>query len=175
MRENAEVVGTDQAFFEDDADCCLRKPGSAGSYNEKAGILDGDEDGEVDLASYAYQIWKNAITLDPGLQRTIPDLPPVAYSTKAHLPNAKEPDGVLVYLRTPEGDNALTWVDQQGSIVTESQFAILRAAECAPNTPAQPRHEKHHELVRQGVEQVLKEEKSVGGALVAHRDALPHL
>ncbi len=161
LKENAEVVGTDEAFFEDDHN----SQAVLDLYNEKAGILDGDEDSEVDLASYAYQIWKNAITLDPALQRSIPDLPPVAFSTKAHLPNLKEPDGVLVYLRTPEGNDALTWVDQQGSIVTESQFAILRAAECAPNTPALPRHEKHHDLVRQGVEQVLKEEKSVGGAL----------
>ena len=30
-------------------------------YIEKAGILDGEDDTEVDLASYAYQIWKNAI------------------------------------------------------------------------------------------------------------------
>lgn len=161
LKENAEVVGTDEAFFEDDHN----SQAVVDLYNEKAGILDGDEDSEVDLASYAYQIWKNAITLDPALQRAIPDLPPVAYSTKAHLPNLKEPDGVLVYLRTPEGNDALTWVDQQGSLVTESQFAILRAAECAPNTPALPRQEKHHDLVRQGVEQVLKEEKSVGGAL----------
>jgi hypothetical protein len=33
-------------------------------YNEKAGILDGDDDTEVDLASYAYQIWKNAADAD---------------------------------------------------------------------------------------------------------------
>jgi hypothetical protein len=34
-------------------------------YNESAGILDGDEDAEVDLASYAYQIWKNATDANP--------------------------------------------------------------------------------------------------------------
>src|SRR5207248_1302152 len=54
LRENAEVVGTDEAFFEDDADDRL----IVDLYNEKAGILDGDADSEVDLASYAYQIWK---------------------------------------------------------------------------------------------------------------------
>ena len=161
LKENAEVVGTDEAFFEDDH----KTQAVLDLYNEKAGILDGDEDSEVDLASYAYQIWKNAITLDPALQRSIPDLPPVAYSTKAHLPSLREPDGVLVYLRTPEGNDALTWVNQQGGIVTESQFAILRAAECAPNTPARPRHENHHDLVKQGVELVLHEERTVGGAL----------
>ncbi len=161
LKENAEVVGTDEAFFEGDQG----KQSVLDLYNEKAGILDGDEDSEVDLASYAYQIWKNAITLDPALQRSIPNLPPVAFSTKAHLSNIKEPDGVLVYVRTPEGNDALTWVDQQGGIVTESQFAILRAAECAPNTPPLARQEAHHELVRKGVEELAREEKAVGGAL----------
>ena len=62
LQENAEVVGTDEAFFEDDGE----RPGVVDLYNEKAGILDGDADTEVDLASYAYQIWKNAIDCEPG-------------------------------------------------------------------------------------------------------------
>ncbi|HEY4281780.1 MAG TPA: helicase-related protein, partial [Chthoniobacterales bacterium] len=54
LKENQEVVGTDEAFFEDDAnDAAIMN-----LYHEKAGILDGDADTEVDLASYAYQIWK---------------------------------------------------------------------------------------------------------------------
>ena len=80
LQENAEVVGTDEAFFEDDRNDQV----VLDLYNEKAGILDGDEDTEVDLASYAYQIWKNAITADPSLQKTIPDLPAVVYSTRPH-------------------------------------------------------------------------------------------
>ena len=63
LTENAEVVGTDEAFFEDDRD----DQTIVNLYNEKAGILDGDDEGEVDLASYAYQIWKNAVTADPSL------------------------------------------------------------------------------------------------------------
>ena len=49
--------------------------------------------------------------------------------------------------------------------MTESQFAILKAAECDTNTPAIPRDEKHHELVQKGVELIIEEEKSVGGQL----------
>jgi Helicase conserved C-terminal domain len=56
LHENAEVVGTDEAFFEDERE----KQKLLDLYNENAGILDGDADTEVDLASYAYQIWKNA-------------------------------------------------------------------------------------------------------------------
>src|ERR1044071_4181690 len=65
LRENAEVVGSDEFFFEDDCnDNVIRD-----LFTEKAGILDGDADTEVDLGSYAYQIWKNAIDRDPALQK----------------------------------------------------------------------------------------------------------
>ena len=71
----------------------------------------------------------------------------------------------LVYLRTAGGNDALAWVDQQGRSVTESQFAILKAAECVPHTPALPRQENHHELVRCGVELIADEERATGGQL----------
>ena len=78
LKENAEVVGTDEAFFEDERnDQAIRD-----LFNEKAGILDGEADTEVDLASYAYQIWKNAIDQDPALEQTIPDLPDVVLRHK---------------------------------------------------------------------------------------------
>ncbi len=161
LKENAEVVGTDEAFFEDDQN----DQAVIDLYNEKAGILDGDEDAEVDLASYAYQIWKNATSANPALQRLIPELPDVAYSTKAHIPYPGAPHGVLVYARTGEGNDALAWVDEQGRSVTESQFEILRAAECSPQTTALPRQEQHHDLVRKGVELIAAEEKIAGGQL----------
>jgi hypothetical protein len=167
LKTNAEVIGTDEAFFEDDRndDVLLDL------YNEKAGILDGDEETEVDLASYAYQIWKNAITADPKLQKTIPELPAVVYSTREHLPTNQKPEGALVYLRTAADNDALAWMDKSGASVTESQFAILKAAECKPDTPALPRQEKHHELVQKGVALIVKEERSVGGQLGSARGA----
>ena len=136
------------------------------SITKKAGLLDGDTDGEVDLVSYAYQIWKNAITADPSLQKTISELPPVIYSTKRFSASTKEePGGVLVYIRTAEGNDSLVWIDQEGRSVTESQLAILKAAECSPDTPTLPRQDNHHELVHEGVELIIKEEKSIGGQL----------
>jgi len=161
LHENAEVVGTDEAFFEDERE----KQKLVDLYNEKAGILDGDAETEVDLASYAYQIWKNALDRFPDLQKTIPELPPVVYSTRPHEATATKPHGVLVYLRTADGNDALAWVDKDGNNVTESQFEILKAAECSPDTPAMARQENHHELVKKGVEVAAVEAKSVGGQL----------
>jgi SNF2 family DNA or RNA helicase len=161
LQENAEVVGTDESFFEDDAEDSL----ILDLYNEKAGILDGDGDTEVDLASYAYQIWKNAIDADPKLQKLISELPDVVYSTRAHEKESELPEGVLVYIRTGQGNDSLARINRQGESVTESQLAILRAAECRPDTPALPRDPDHHALVRRGVELIAAEEKNVGGQL----------
>ena len=161
LHENAEVVGTDEAFFEDEQE----RQELLGLYNEKAGILDGDSETEVDLASYAYQIWKNAIDRSPALKKIIPALPSVVFSTRQHEATGKMPHGVLAYLRTGEGNDALAWVGTDGKTVTESQFEILKAAECSPATPAQPRQENHHDLVRKGIDFIVAEEKSVGGQL----------
>lgn len=119
----------------------------------------------MDLASYAYQIWKNAIDRSPELQKTIPALPPVVFSTKSHQVIDGRPPGALVYLRTAEGNDALAWVGADGSNVTESQFEILKAAECLPEAPAVQRQHNHHELVSKGVNFIVTEEKSVGGQL----------
>lgn len=167
LQENAEVVGTDENFFEDDRNDQL----VIDLYNEKTGILDGDDGTEVDLASYAYQIWKNAITADPNLQKIIPELPPVVFSTRNHQPSNTNPESVLVYLKTPDGTDALVRIDKDGKSITESQYAILRTAECSKDTPAIPRHEIHHELVKKAVQLVLEEEKSVGGQLGNRRSA----
>jgi hypothetical protein len=161
LRENAEVVGADETFFEDEDDAQIVRD----LFTEKAGILDGDEDAEVDLASYAYQIWKNAIDRDPELEKIIPAMPNVVYTTRPHRPTADQPEGALVYLRTADDNDALAWVDREGRSVTESQFVILKAAECAPATPALPRHDRHHELVAEGVKLIVETEKSVGGQL----------
>jgi hypothetical protein len=165
LHENAEVVGTDESFFEDEKhDEVIRD-----LFTEKAGILDDPDDNEVDLASLAYQIWKNAIERDPALQKSIPEMPNQVYSTKALSTLGKQVStqkpGVLAYLRTAADNDALAWMDMEGNIVTESQFEILKAAECTPEIPALPRQENHHELVRKAVASIVSQEKSIGGSL----------
>jgi hypothetical protein len=161
LRQNQEVVGSDEAFFEDDeTDNPLRD-----LYSEKAGILDGDDEGEVDLASFAYQIWKNAVDTDPSLQATVEELPYVIYSTKAvpTMPDARE--GVLVYVRSADDNDSLAWIDRAGEIISQSPLTILKAAECSPDEPALARLEQHHSLVEKAVTHLAEEERTVHGAL----------
>lgn len=161
LKENAEVVGTDETFFEDDADDQV----VVNIYNEKAGILDDAADSEVDLGSYAFQIWKNATDANPKLKDIIPGLPDVVFSTRPFVGTNTDPEGVLLYVRTSEGNDALARVNQEGVAVTESQFAILKVAQCSPDTKAIVRYEGHHELVEQAIRQIAEEEKSTGGRL----------
>lgn len=170
LHENAEVVGTDETFFEDEQHDGLIRD----LFTENSGILDDPEDDEVDLASLAYQIWKNACDTNPALKKAIPDMANVVFSTKAlsavpakragvggATPNA----GVMVYVRTADGNDALAWVDEQGRTVTESQHEILRAAACEPATPVLPRLSDHHILVQQAVARIHNEHVSTGGQL----------
>ena len=168
LKENAEVVGTDEAFFEDDDAATIRD-----LYTEKQGVLD-DGDDEVDLASYAWQIWKQATQDNADLARAVEALPPVVYSAKGFaLDESRFPllgadaakGGALVYVKSPEGNDHLAWVGANGKTVTESQFTVLRAAECEPGTPAVPRLPQHHDLVATGLQLAVSQDKAVGGGL----------
>lgn len=159
IEENAEVVGSDETFFDGDP------VNLSDLYNEKSGILDGDDDDtEVDLASYAYQIWKNATDADPSLNKTIPDLPNVIYATK-HNTEEAEKEGVIVYTRTSEDNDVLTWLDTNGRVITQSQYAILKAAHCTPDDEPNHKMENHHLLVKNGIDYISEEEKNTGGSL----------
>ncbi len=168
LLENAEMVGTDEAFFEDEEASTIRN-----LYTEQQGVLD-DADDEVDLASYAWQVWKQATQDNPDLARTVEALPPVVYSAKGFaLDSSRFPllgvdaaqGGALVYVKSPEGNDHLAWVGTNGKTVTESQFTVLRAAECAPDTPAVPRIKNHHDLVATGLQLAVSQDKAVGGGL----------
>ena len=159
IEENANVVGSDETFFDGDP------INLTDLYNEKSGILDGeDDDTEVDLASLAYQIWKNATDANPELNKIIPDLPNVIYATK-HNNDTPEKEGVIVHIRTTEENDILSWVDNNGKIITQSQHTILKAAQCSPDTEPKYKLEKHHELVKSSIEYIREEEKNTGGSL----------
>ncbi len=159
IRENAEVVGSDETFFEGDP-VNIRD-----LYNEKSGILDDDDgDSEVDLASYAYQIWKNAIDADPSLAKTVADLPDVVYATKRNT-HEPEKEGAIVYTRMSDENDVLSWLDHNGEVITQSQYLILKGAECTVDTEPLHKLENHHEIVKKGVDIAREEDRNAGTSL----------
>ena len=76
INENANIVGSDEIFFEGN------EQNLRDMFNERSGVLDDDDDVEVDLSSQAYQIWKSATDAKPELKQIIPNLQNMIYSTK---------------------------------------------------------------------------------------------
>lgn len=158
INENAGIVGSDEVFFEGN------EQNLRDMYNEKSGSLDGDDDDvDVDLGSFAYQIWKNATDANPKLKNIIPAIPNIAYSTKAAT-NISE-NGVITYARTYNDFDVLTWYNSEGKIVSQSQNRILQAMECTINEPCLPAQENHLALVEKAVKSIKNENTNVGGSL----------
>jgi hypothetical protein len=157
--ENAEVVGADETFFDGDP------INIENMYNEKSGILDEGDEGEVDLASYAWQIWKNATDADKSLLKTIPELANSIYGTKINPTTSADKQGVIVYSRTAEDNDFLVWMNELGDVITQSQKTILDAAACSHDTPALHRLPQHHDLVGQGLNMIKDTESSATGTL----------
>ena len=158
IKQNAEVVGADETFFDGDP------VNLHDLYNEKSGIFDDEDDTEVDLASYAYQIWKNAVDSDATLSKTIPDMPSVVYATKENT-FEKEKEGVIVYTRTSDDNDVLAWIDAQGKMITQSQLAILKAVECNKDVKPLYKLPDHHKIVKTAVDIISKEEVTTGSSL----------
>jgi|WetSurMetagenome_2_1015567.scaffolds.fasta_scaffold02960_2 superfamily II DNA or RNA helicase len=159
INSNANIVGSDEVFFEGN------EQNLRDMYNEKSGILDDDEeDSEVDLASQAFQVWKDATEANPKLKEIIPKLSNVIYSTKA-LPEGKACEGTITYAKTREGSDMLTWMDNDHNIVTQSQQTILKALSCSINDSALEPLENHHDLVGRSIKLMKSQEVKVSGML----------
>lgn len=159
IKENAEFVGADEVFFDGDP------VNIKDLYNEKAGILDEEEDTEVDLTSMAYEIWNQAIKARPELKKIIPELPNVIYSTMPKPQQTVEGEGVITYHKTVSDVDILTWLNTDKKVISKSQSRILRAIECDYDTLALDKLDNHHELVKLALDYSAKDEQSTGGQL----------
>lgn len=158
INENAHIVGSDEVFFEGN------EQNLRDMYNEKSGVLDDeDDDSDVDLASQAYQIWKNATDANPKLKEIIPELSDVIYSTK----RAADPlhDGVVTYVKTHNDYDVLSWFNSNGEIISQSQKKILQALACSADEAVQETLDNHFDLVRKAVENTKSENTNVSGIL----------
>lgn len=159
INENANIVGSDEIFFEGN------EQNLRDMFNEKSGVLDEEDDGDVDLSSQAYQIWKNATDANPKLKQIIPNIPNISYSTKT-VTNAGE-QGVITYARTSNDFDVLSWLASDGTLVSQSQRRILQALSCSADTPAAMPLDNHHELVGKAIEEIAAQSTTtnIGGIL----------
>lgn len=160
LEENDEVVGNpDEIFFEDQQ---VRKT-VEDLYAQRDGMLD-EQEGDTDLASYAYKLWQEAEKAHPELARAVVEMPNVVYSTKA-LPRGQREPGTVVYLQKGPGLDMLALLDEAGQVVTTNPDPILRAAACGPDEPTLPRQPGHHDRVAQASDYMMDTLATAGGQL----------
>ena len=157
INEAANVVGSDEVFFEGN------EQNLRDMYNEKSGSLDDVDDNDVDLASQAYQIWKNATDANPDLKRIIPHLSNMINATKQTTDRLN--DGVITYAQTRSGFDVLAWYNGKGEMVSQSQKRILQAMACSAEEPNVEPDEQHYDLVKKAIENIGDESSHVGGIL----------
>jgi len=161
---NQEVVGTDETFIGEEASKKLHD-----LYTEKR-VLDDDADEEVDLVSFAQQVWNTATEADQKASRALPLVIPASRGARGATPNAEpEPPGVITYLRFPDSTDALVRVDDAGKVVSQSISAIFRSAACGPDTPALPLAANHYDLLAKSVRAAQEEQMSLSGQLGSFR------
>ena len=161
INENANIVGSDEIFFEGN------EQNLRDMFNERSGVLDDDDDAEVDLSSQAYQIWKSATDAKPELKQIIPNLQNMIYSTKTTHNRLDE--GVITYARTANDFDILTWLTADGEFVTQNQKKVLNALACSSQEPPVSPLDQHHALVEKAVEQIKTQSKTVTGGILGNR------
>lgn len=143
LERNASVFGSDERF--------LNTPGEAniieGLFDEDKPFPDGEDDEQVDYASAAYEIWRNAEENHPAMAQAAVELPDVTYATTT--PRDGTRGGVLVYTLSAFGVDRIGFTPLDGRPSWRlSPYEALQITACPPDTPPLPRLEKHHELVQ---------------------------
>ena len=146
LRENAEVVGTDEQFFEGERQTLIDL------YHEKSAILEKERLDDVDLSSFALEIWNKGIKKDPTLEEKVKSMPDVVHSSKA-IENKTQVAGVLLFAKS-HINNYLLYLNKEGKSIKEDQMSILKLAKCQPDTKPLKRTEKHYEIVKSGLDTI---------------------
>ena len=148
LKENAEVIGTDEQFFENEKQILINL------YNEKSETLEKEIADDIDLSSFALEIWNKGVKKDPTLEEKISNMPNVVHSSK-EIQNKNQSEGVLLFAKS-HINNYLIYLNEEGKIIKEDQMSILKIAKCEPDTKALKRAKQHYEIVKLGVENIYK-------------------
>lgn len=153
LRENAEVFGSDEQFFEDD----LAEDEVRGLFDGTASLDAEETEEDVDWASQALAVWETASEAN---QRAAVSLPDVTYSTRTRRIDDHS-GGALVYTRTTRGIDGLAWTEpnSSGKALTRilTPFEALRVGACTPAETSAERRQDHHPLVERAIATTLIE------------------
>ncbi|MYD04086.1 MAG: NgoFVII family restriction endonuclease [Acidimicrobiia bacterium] len=149
LGDNARLLGSDEQFFGDDKE----QEAVKGIFTELS-EWDHAPSEDVDPASMAYEIWRQAEEDHPELAKQVENLPNVVYATLR--PEQEETvralSGVVVHTQTVTGSDTFVVVSENGKARRISPQEALRITRCEPETPPAPPRSDHLELVAQAFE-----------------------
>ena len=127
LAENAYVFGSDESFFgAEDEQRFLE-----GLYDENARLEFEEPDEEVDWASHAYEIWRNAEEHHPDLAERAAALPDGVYATAPVKPDGEA--GVLACAEKQYNLPALAFTNLAGTSHLLDPYQALQLAQCRPD------------------------------------------
>ncbi len=153
IRSNAELIGSDETFFEGDAIDLNHV------YDETISLEEQED--ETDLISRAYDIWRQATKGNPDLKKKIERLPNVVYSAKC----VDNKQGAIAYIKASNNQHILAQMNEAGEVVSQSQSKILDMLACSRDEPTAAAAVNHHQLVASAVSHVRKGQSVFGGQL----------
>ncbi len=153
IKSNAELIGSDERFFEGN------KVDLKQIYEETISLEEQED--ETDLISHAYDIWRQAIENNPSLEKRIKTLQDAVYSAKRTLGDG----GVISYIKTDSNIHTLALVNEEGEVISQSQSKLLDMLACPANEPTEKISDKHHDLTSVAVQHSRKGEVNIGGQL----------
>ncbi len=154
LRENAEVIGTDEKFFENE------KQILTDLYSEKSQVLEKEILEDIDLSSFALEIWNKGIKKDASLEEKIKNMPNMVHSSKS-IKESNQSESVLLFAKS-HVNNFLLQLNDKGESLAEDQMKILETAKCEPETESLKRTESHYEIVEKGLSIIQKSNEKTG-------------
>ena len=154
LRENAEVIGTDEQFFEGEQQTLIDL------YHEKSEILEKEMSDDIDLSSFALELWNKGKKKDSILEEKVKNMPDVVHSSK-EIEKENQAEGVLLFAKS-HVNNYLLYLNENGESIKEDQMSILKVAECQPDTKPLKKTEKHYTIVKSGLDAIYESLKKFG-------------
>lgn len=131
LNEAGAVLGSDDRFFGSEIERELLE----GLYDEKkANNLDDLASVDVDPSSYAYELWRAAVALDPSVETVVTSLPMGVRTTLA-ASGAAPAGGVLAVLSSEHGMTSVVRAEAAGEARPVPPIDALASTVCDPGTP----------------------------------------
>lgn len=165
LNEAGAVLGSDDRFFGSEAERELLE----GLYDEKkANKLDELAGDDVDPSSYAYELWRAAIALDPSVETKVTSLPMGVRTTLAATDTAPA-GGVLAVLSSEHGMTSVVRTEADGEPLPIPPVDALASTVCKPATPMLTALGDHLTLLGNCYERVANDRQGQTGILTGVR------